>query len=186
VQAGQQLLIRGGTSALGMAALSLAKDMGLTVAATTRDRAKTAALVANGADDVIIDTGQLAPAARERVAEGFDCTLELIGTVTLLDSLRTVRPRGIVCMSGLLGNAWTLHEFEPLAMMPSAVRLTIYTSETVTAANGTTALQRIVDGVAAGRYEANLHKVFRLDEIVAAHRYMEENRGTGKLVVVTE
>jgi NADPH2:quinone reductase len=153
--------------------------------ATTRDSGKAAALRANGADDVIIDTGQIAQAARARIPEGFGCTLELIGTVTLLDSLRTVRPRGIVCMSGLLGNAWTLHAFEPLAMMPSTVRLTIYTSETVTAANGTAALQRIVDGVAAGRYRVNLHRVFRLDEI-AAHRYMEENRGTGKLVVLTE
>ena len=186
VQAGQQLVIRGGTSALGMAALSLAKDMGLTVTATTRAPAKTAALVANGADDVILDTGELAPAARERRPEGYDAMLELIGTVTLLDSLRTVRPRGIVCMSGLLGNAWTLHEFEPLAMMPSAVRLTVYDSETLTATNGTAALQGIVDGVAAGRYRANLHRVFHLEEIVAAHRYMEENRGTGKLVVVTE
>jgi NADPH:quinone reductase-like Zn-dependent oxidoreductase len=186
VQAGQKLLIRGGTSALGMAAISLGKDMGLYVAATTRDSAKAAALRANGAEDVIIDTGQLAQAARERIPEGFDCTLDLIGTVTLLDSLYTVRPRGLVCMSGLLGNAWTLHEFEPLAQMPSTVRLTIYTSETRTAANGTAALQRIVDGVAAGRYRPNLHKVFHLDEIVAAHRYMEENRGTGKLVVVTE
>ena len=186
VQPGQKLLIRGGTSALGMAAISLAKDMALYVTATTRDTSKVAALLANNADDVIIDTGQLAQAARERMPEGFDCTLELIGTVTLLDSLRTVRQRGIVCMSGLLGNEWTLHEFEPLAEMPSTVRLTVYTSETVTSANGTAALQHIVDGVAAERYRPNLHKVFRLDEIAAAHRYMEENRGTGKLVVLTE
>jgi NADPH:quinone reductase-like Zn-dependent oxidoreductase len=185
VQAGQKLLIRGGTSALGIAALSLAKDMGLYVAATTRVNAKAAALAANGADDVIIDTGALAQAARERMPEGFDCTLDLIGTVTLLDSLRTVRPRGIVCMSGLLGNAWTLPEFEPLEMIPSTARLTIYDSETLTAASGTAALQGIVDGVAAGRYRAGLHRVFHLDEIAAAHRYMEENRATGKLVVVT-
>jgi NADPH:quinone reductase len=186
VQKGQKLLIRGGTSALGMAAMSLAKDMGLYVAATTRDSTKAATLVANGADDVIIDTGELAQAARERIPEGFDCTLDLIGTVTLLDSLHTVRPRGIVCMSGLLGNSWTLPAFEPLAMMPSTVRLTIYTSETLTSANGTAALQSIVDGVAAGHYQASPHRVFQLDEIVSAHRYMEENRGTGKLVVMTE
>jgi NADPH:quinone reductase-like Zn-dependent oxidoreductase len=185
VQSGQTLLIRGGTSALGMAALSLAKEMGLYVASTTRSPAKAASLVANGADDVLIDTGTLAPAVRARVPEGFDSTLELIGTVTLLDSLHTVRPRGTVCMSGLLGNAWALPEFEPLSQKPSTVRLTIYTSETVTAANGTPALQQIVEGVAAGRYRPNLHKIFRLEEIVAAHRYMEENQGTGKLVVLT-
>src|SRR3954449_1844648 len=57
VREGQTLLIRGGTSALGMAAISLAKDLGLYVAATTRDSAKAAALAANRTDDVIIDTG---------------------------------------------------------------------------------------------------------------------------------
>ena len=186
VQRGHKLLIRGGTSALGMAAISLAKDMGLYVTATTRNTGKAAALLANGADDVIMDTGQIAQTARERIPDGFDCTLELIGTATLLDSLHTVRTRGIVCMSGLLGNEWALREFEPLAQMPSTVRLTIYTSETVTATTGTAALQRIVEGVETGRYRPNMHKVFHLEEIAAAHRYMEENHSTGKLVVVTE
>src|SRR5260370_17884883 len=89
-------------------------------------------------------------------------------------------------MWGLLGNGWGRNAFEPLVMIPSTVRLTIYASETLTAANGTAALQGIVDGVAAGRYRASPHRVFQLDEIVAAHRYMEENRGTGRLVVGTE
>jgi NADPH:quinone reductase-like Zn-dependent oxidoreductase len=183
IQAGQQLLIRGGTSALGMAATSIAKDRGVAITATTRNRDKVAGLRAKGADAVIIDTGSIAAEARRRVPGGFDGTLELIGTMTLLDSLRTVKPRGIVCMSGILGNAWTLPEFEPLAQMPSTVRLTIYDSETLTAANATAPLQQIVDAVAAGRYQVNIDRVFPLTEIAAAHRYMEENRATGKLVV---
>lgn len=59
----------------------------------------------------------------------------------------------------------------------------VYDSETITAATSADALQHIVDGVAAGRYRVNVDRVFALDEIVAAHRYMEENRATGKLVV---
>lgn len=186
VQPGQKLLIRGGTSALGMAAISIAKTMGLYVVATTRSAAKSNALLANGADDVIIDTGRLAPAALALLPGGFDCTLDLIGTVSILDSLHTVRQRGTVCMSGLLGNEWTLHDFQPLDMMPSTARLTIYTSETITTTNGTPALQDIVDNVQAKRYSPNLHKIFRLDEIAAAHRYMEENHATGKLVVLID
>lgn len=56
-------------------------------------------------------------------------------------------------------------------------------ADTTSAERSTAALQEIVDGVAAGRYPPNVERVFRLDEIVAAHRFMEENRGTGKLVV---
>src|SRR5205823_10082082 len=40
VQPGQSLLVRGGTSSVGMAAITLAKDKGLQVLATTRTEAK--------------------------------------------------------------------------------------------------------------------------------------------------
>ena len=184
VQARQTLLIRGGTSALGMAATSMAKDMGLTVLATTRNPNKTEALLANGVDYVILDDGQIAEKVRELYPQGVDRVLELVGTVTLLDSLQATAPKGIVCQSGILGNAWTLHEFEPLAQIPSTVKLTAYSSETLTAVNATEPLQMIVDGVVDGRFQPNIDRIFQFDEIVAAHAYMESNQAKGKLVVV--
>jgi NADPH:quinone reductase-like Zn-dependent oxidoreductase len=183
---GQTLLVRGGTSSVGMAAASLATAMGVRVIATTRDPAKADALRENGAADVVVDTGRIAEEVARRVPGGVDAVLELVGTVTLLDSLRAVRPGGIVCDTGILGNAWVLERFEPLEDIPSTVRLTTYGSSTTSAARSTAALQAIVDGVAAGRYRANVQRRFRFDEIVAAHRFMEENRGSGKLVVVVD
>ena len=183
---GQTLLIRGGTSSVGMAAASLAKAMGLRVLATTRGAAKADALRENGADDVVIDTGHIAEDVARRVPGGVDGVLELVGPVTLLDSLRAARPRGVVCHTGLLGNVWVLDRFEPLEDIPSTVRLTTYHSGTTSAERSTAALQEIVDGVAAGRYRPNVERVFRFGEIVAAHRFMEENRGSGKLVVAVE
>lgn len=133
-----------------------------------------------------IDTGEIASEVRRRVPGGVQHLLDLVGTVTLRDSLRAVAPQGLVCNSGILGNAWTFPDFEPMEDIPSTVRLTTYSSGTLTAANGTAALQRIVDGVAAGRYPAQPARVFHLDEIVEAHRTMEEHRVSGKLVVATE
>jgi NADPH:quinone reductase-like Zn-dependent oxidoreductase len=66
------------------------------------------------------------------------------------------------------------------------VKLTGYTTHIVTAANSTDALQRIVADVEAGRLPLNLDRVFRFDQIVEAHRYMEENRAVGKLVVTVD
>jgi NADPH:quinone reductase len=186
LEVGQTLLIRGATSSVGMAAVSLAKGMGMRVLATTRDPAKADALRQNGVDDVVIDTGRIAEDVKQRVAGGVDALLELIGPVTLLDSLRAVRRRGIVCHTGLLGNVWIMERFEPLEDIPSTVKLTTYGSSTTSAECSTAALQEIVDGVAAGRYRANIEKRFRFDEIVAAHRFMEANRGSGKLVVVVD
>lgn len=186
MQPRQTLLVRGGTSSVGMAAISLAKPHGLSVLATTRSAAKAGVLREHGADDVVIDSGRIAEDVRRSVPGGVHAVLELIGPTTLLDSLRAVRPRGIVCQTGLLGNVWALPQFEPLEAIPSTVRLTTYHSGTTSADRSTDALQQIVNGVEAGHYQPNVERVFRFDEIVAAHRFMEANRGSGKLVVIVE
>ncbi len=183
---GQTLVIRGATSSVGMAALSLAKGRGVRVITTTRSPVKADVLREHGADDVIIDSGRIAEEVVRRVPGGVDALLELIGPVTLLDSLRAVRRSGVVCHTGLLGNSWIMERFEPLEDIPSTVKLTTYHSSTTSSERSTAALQEIADGVAAGRYRANLERRFSFDEIVAAHRFMEENRGSGKLVVVVD
>ena len=52
--------------------------------------------------------------------------LELIGTTTLLDSLQCASQGGAVCMTGMVGNKWTLDEFTPMGSIPTAVNLTTY------------------------------------------------------------
>src|SRR5882672_494590 len=64
-QPGQSLLIRGGTSSVGMAAAVLAKRRKMTVLSTTRRAAKTAALTGVGVDHILIDDGNVAPQVRE-------------------------------------------------------------------------------------------------------------------------
>ena len=184
VQPGQTLLIRGGTSSIGMAATQLAKRDGLTVIATTRNPDKAAALVRNGVDHVVIDQGTIADPVYQLFPEGVDRVLELVGTVSLLDSLRCVKRKGVVCMTGILGNEWTMKEFEPMAAIPSSVRLTTYSGEAEDL--DANELQRYIDDVTAGRISLNIDRVFQFSEIVKAHRYMEENRASGKLVVLAE
>jgi NADPH:quinone reductase len=69
-QPGQTLLIRGGTSSVGMAAATLAKDRGLTILSTTRQPDRVAALKAIGVDHVLLDDGNVAAQARAIVPEG--------------------------------------------------------------------------------------------------------------------
>lgn len=184
IQAGQTLLIRGGTSSIGMTTTRLVKEMGATVLATTRNPQKVDKLRANGADYVVIDDGRIQQKVHEIVPDGVDRVLELVGTVTLRDSLQCTAVGGIVCITGILGNEWTMKDFAPMDDIPTGVKLTSY--------SGTAAhldpqhLQKFVDDVAAGRQQVNLDRTFRMDEIQAAHRYMENNQATGKLVVVLD
>src|SRR5437660_8510314 len=60
LKAGETLLIRGGTSALGLVAAAIAKDIGATVLATTRRADRARALSDHGVDYVLVDTGLIA------------------------------------------------------------------------------------------------------------------------------
>jgi NADPH:quinone reductase-like Zn-dependent oxidoreductase len=179
---GERLLIRGGTTSVGLAAAAIAKHHGAVVIATTRNPARSDLLRENGADQVVIDIGTISEQVREVSSGGVDKVLELVGTSTLKDSLRCARPRGIVCMTGMVGNAWSFSEFSPMEAIPSTVSLTTYdggTSEFMMMP-----LAELTQLVESGTLRVNPGKIFKLDEIVEAHRCMEENRAGGKIVVL--
>jgi NADPH:quinone reductase len=184
LQPGQTLLIRGGTSALGLAATTLAKDRGATVLATTRQPERAAALRAHGVDHVIVDDGQVARAVRALVPEGVDAALELVGTPTLPDTLRATRVHGTVCFTGMLSNRWTVDEFYPIDYIPRGVRLTAYAG----GANDLPApvLQTYLDRLAAGSLAIGPLRTYTLDDIPRAHADLEHNRVLGKLVGVID
>src|SRR6266704_6616893 len=125
-QPGQTLLIRGGTSSVGMAAAILAQDRGLTVLSTTRQPDRVAALEAIGVHHVLVDDGDVAAQARAIVPDGVEAALELVGTNTLPDTLRAAAVHGVVCFTGMLSNQWTIADFYPIEYIPSGVRPTAY------------------------------------------------------------
>jgi NADPH:quinone reductase-like Zn-dependent oxidoreductase len=185
LRAGQTLLIRGGTSSVGFCALTLARERGAQVVASTRAQSKVAALSAAGADIALIDMGSLDEPVRQLFPEGVAAALELVGASALRDSLLTIAPKGVLCYMGNLGDQSALERFQPLADIPSGVRLTTYASrETIDAAHCAQVLQQVVEGVAAGRYPTHLDRVFAFDQLAEAHRYMEDNHATGKVVAL--
>lgn len=172
-----RLLIRGGTSSVGMAAASIAAAAGIEVAATTRRPDKASALATTGVNHVFTDAAEVYTVW----PQGPDHVLDLVGAQSVPESLRLVRRGGTVCVAGSL-SGWLIPDFEPIALIPPGTRLTAFHSDSV---KGNAAmLQRIIDEVEAGKYRPNLDRVFSLDDIVAAHRYLEDNRATGKVVVM--
>jgi NADPH:quinone reductase-like Zn-dependent oxidoreductase len=179
-----RLLIRGGTSSVGLAAVSIASGYGVSTAATTRRPDRTGALTAAGADYALVDDGEsLAASVHEIWPEGPDYVLDLVGASTAADSLRLVRRGGTVCVSGSL-SGWLIPDFEPIAMIPPGTRLTAFHSDTLKGSAGTTLLQRIIHQVEAGVYRPNIDRVFALDDVAAAHRYIENNQASGKVVML--
>jgi NADPH:quinone reductase len=178
---GDALLVRGGTSSIGLTTILLAKARGMRVLATTRSESKRQALLDAGADDIVIDDGVIADKVRALAPRGVDRVLELVGTATLKDSLRCARPGGVVCMTGILGDSWTMTDFAPMDDIPTGVRLTSYSGGSGDL--DVTAFRDFVDRVELGEIAVKIARVFEFDDVVDAHRHMEESRGAGKLVV---
>ncbi|MFB9689951.1 zinc-binding alcohol dehydrogenase family protein [Amycolatopsis plumensis] len=183
LQRGQTLLIRGGTSALGFATAALAKDLGATVFATTRQPGRLETLRAHGVDHPILDDGDVAQQVRKIVPEGVDAALELVGTPTLPDTLNATRVHGTVCFTGMLSNEWTISNFYPIGYLPAGVRLTAYGGEADDLP--ASVLQRHLDRIADGEASLGPVKVYSMAEIRQAHDDLEHNRTAGKLVVLT-
>lgn len=181
IERATSLLIRGGTSSIGMAALALAKHAGLRVGTTTRNPSKIDALKAAGADEVWVDEDEIHPQIEAGENGLYDRVLELVGATTLLDSLRCVGRGGIVCMTGILGGKWTLNEFHPMGDIPTAVKLTSYSGE---AADLTAEqLQAYVKLVETGNLEVATGPVFDFEGLVEAHELMDANKAGGKIVI---
>jgi NADPH2:quinone reductase len=184
---GHVLFVRGATSALGQAAVNLARAAGATVVASTRDPNRSAHLRALGASHVLIENGALVQEIRSVYPEGVDALLDLVGNTVLRDSLRAVRKGGQVCQAGFLGGGEPVHEFNPIFDIPSGVSLSFFGSFVLGMSDfpvSAIPMQEIVKKVEEGVYQAKPARVFTFEDLPEAHRLMESNQANGKIVVV--
>lgn len=184
LQRGDRLLIRGGTTSVGLTAAAIARAHGAEVGSTSRHVANEALVRGSGADHFFLDDGTVAGAVRQVWEGGADKILELVGTTTLADSLAAVREPGIVCMSGMVGDSWSFADFAPMDMIPTGISLTTYSGGVADFL--AIPLQALVDQVATGVLPIRVGRVFGFDDIVDAHRTMETNAAGGKIVIVTD
>jgi NADPH:quinone reductase len=184
LQAGQALLIRGGTSSLGLAVAALARDLGATVLATTRQRDRLDLLASNGVHHALVDDGHVAEQVRRLYPDGIDAGVELVGTTTLPDTLAAMKVHGTVCFVGMLSNEWIVKDFYPIDYLPKGVRLSAYGGEA--ADLPAPVLQRFLDRIADGAISLGPVTTYRLEDIPKAHADIDANRVVGKLVGLTD
>lgn len=183
LQPGQTLLVHGGTSTVGLSAIALAHELGATVIATTRNPDRTALLHEQGAEHVLVDSGNLAGDVRALYPDGIDAAMELVGTNALSDTLRTIKRGGTTCFTGALNGTWTLPEFSPFAFIPTTVRLTIYAGEASDLPQSVFAAQ--LDAIAAGRIRPVIAGVYSgLEHVTDAQSDLESGHTPGKHVVI--
>lgn len=175
------VLIRAATSGVGIADLRLIRafDPHIQVTGTTRSEDKLNQLLTAGFDDVII-----APDS-EKLPAGvgnFDKIIDLIGPLSVRDSLQHLNVFGIVSATGLLGNEWTVPDFDPIGDIPNNGYLTGFYSGDVSS----TLMQELFDFIDQYDVQVAPAKVFNFNEVAQAHAYLSESGGLGKVIVMVE
>lgn len=193
VSAGDTVLSTAATGGVGFAAIEVAKEMGLTVIATTRKGDKKQALAEAGADHVIVTEDE---DLAQRVSTitggaGVKFVFDPIGGKSVPQLIDSLGPGGVYAIYGLLD--MTTPE---VPMMPVMVKGLTITGYTVFAFTGYPSLglpeqvdavqdakDYLVPRLADGRLKPVISETFTLDQVAEAHHSLESNKQTGKIIL---
>ena len=172
-----RVLVRGAGSGVGIAFAQLLKAQfpHIELHGSTRNPAKAARLQAVGFDGVITEVdGKL------QTDQNYDKILELVGPATLRDSFSHINEHGIVCNTGQLGNIWYVNNFDPIIELKNNSYLTAFYSGNVSQAK----LDAMFDYIRQFNVKILIERVFTLEQVPEAHRFLQSADGFGKVVVV--
>ena len=174
-----RVLVRGAGSGVGVAFAQLLKAQfpHIVLHGSTRNPVKATRLQAVGFDEVITEAD-----GKIQTDQRYDKILELVGPATLRDSFSHTNEHGIVCNTGQLGNIWYVNDFDPIIELKNNSYLTAFYSDNVSQAK----LDAMFDYIRQFNVKILIERVFALEQIPEAHRFLQSADGFGKVVVINE
>jgi NADPH:quinone reductase-like Zn-dependent oxidoreductase len=193
VVAGETVLITAGSSSTGHAAIQISKGIGARVIATTRTSKKAGSLREAGADVVIATEEQdlVQTVLAETDGKGVEVVYDAVGGKQLSTLGQVIKPRGHLILYGLRsGGDLTAPLWD---LWRKSIQFHLYTvfnftgSQSLGLTRNEGAVERAIafinGGIEKGLFKPKVDRTFKLDEVVAAHRYMEAGAQIGKIVI---
>jgi NADPH:quinone reductase-like Zn-dependent oxidoreductase len=186
LQAGERFLVHGGSSGIGLTAIQLVRVHGARAFATAGSGEKCLACEEAGAERAINYRDEDFEKALK--AEGVDVILDMVGGDYVAKNLKLLRPDGrLVFINAVKGARAEFNAQDIMARRLTIMGSTLRSRESAFKSALAAEVERHVwPLIEAGKFRANIFKVFRLDEAVEAHRLMESSRHIGKIVLLVE
>ncbi len=187
LQPGEILLVQGGSSGIGVAAIQLAKAFGATVIVTAGSDEKCAACKALGADHAINYRTQdfVAEVQALTAGRGVDVVLDMVAGSYVAREIECLAEDGRLVIIAVQGGV----KSEMHAGLVLRRRLTV-TGSTLRArpvafkaAIAQALREKVWPLLAGGRIRTVLHQVFPAAQAAQAHALMESNQHVGKIVL---
>jgi NADPH:quinone reductase len=185
--AGDRLLVHGGSSGIGLAAIELAKLRGAQCLVTVGDEDKARFCREFGALEAInYRSGDFVTRVRELTGgEGVDLVLDMVGGDYIPKNLSLLRRDGRLVLIALQRGTHADVDFN--LVMRNRLHITGSTMRPRTIAEKTAIrdalLREVWPACAAGRVRTHVHTVLPLAQAAEAHRLMESGRHIGKIVL---
>jgi NADPH2:quinone reductase len=187
LQAGEWLLVHGGTSGIGTTAIMLAKARGARVIATAGSAEKCAACLKLGADAAINYRTQdfVAEVMAATSGHGADVILDMVGADYAARNHKAAAVEGrIVQIAGLGGAKATVELWVIMAKRLTHTGSTLRPRSIAEKAAIAAAVEReVLPLLARGQCRPLIHAIFPLEQAAAAHALMESSTHVGKLVL---
>lgn len=182
---GDHVVIRAASSSVGLAAIQLANWAGAVPIAATRRSAKAAALKEHGAKHVVAteETDLVAEVMRITAGKGARIVFDPVGGPEVDKLAQAMAEEGILFIYGGLSGQPTVFPHWPAALKSLSVRGWVASHIWGKPERFARAQRLILQGLAQGNLKPVIARTFPLEQIVAAHRYLESNQQLGKIVV---
>lgn len=185
VTKGDYVLIPGASSSVGLAAIQIANYAGATPIALTRTSEKGLLLRHAGAAHVIAtaEVDLVQEVMRITDGKGARIAFDPVGGETLTKLIAALAFQGTIYLYGALAQTpTTLPVLAMIAKMPVIKGYNIWlTSGDETRRKA--AIAYVTKGLEAGALKPVIDRTFNFDEMVEAHRYLEQNGQFGKIVL---
>ncbi|MBX3027988.1 NAD(P)H-quinone oxidoreductase [bacterium] len=184
---GGSVLVHGGGSGVGTAAITLCRVAGVRILVTAGSEEKCERCLAHGADAAInYRRGDFAPAVRDATGgRGVDVVLDAIGGRYLESNLAALAIGGRLVVIGLMGGA--RGELDLAGLMVKRQQIIGSTLRTRPAAEKAAIVQAFVArfgaALAAGRIRPVIDRVLPLEHAAEAHRIMKASEHFGKIAL---
>ena len=182
---GETVLIQAGASAVGLAAIQLAKRAGATVIATASSKEKLDRLGEYGMDHGINYQTQdlVAEAMRLTDNRGVDVVVDPVGGPTLQKSILALGYRGRVSTVGDAGREDALMDLSTLRAGNRSITGVFLGAEIFTD-RAYKNIEKMIGEIAKGELKVVLDKSFALKDAAAAHEYIESRKAFGRVTLI--
>ena len=185
VQTGDFVIIPAASSSVGLAAIQIANYAGATPIALTRTSEKKRRLHEVGAPHIIVTQEQdmLAEVMRITDGNGARVAFDPVGGPDFPKLIAALTFQGIAYIYGALSEDDTPIPVLEMIRKMAAVKGYSIRLMTGDAERRRVAVEYVTKGLASGALKPVIDRTFTFDEMVAVHRYLEQNRQFGKIVV---